>query len=76
MRRVNFSIEDNKPLIEIGREYEITEYLSAKYYYMLEDSLGMSAPIPLGERIKSKKGVVVEKKETERAKIAVLEFDE
>ena len=52
MRRVEFSIEDNGPMIEIGKEYEVTEYL------------------------KSRKGVVVEKKNTPRSKIAVLEFPE
>lgn len=36
----------------------------------------MSAPIPLAQRLKSRKGVVVEKKNTPRSKIAVLEFPE
>lgn len=76
MRRVEFSIEDNGPMIEIGKEYEVTEYLSTNYFYMLQDSLGMSAPIPLAQRLKSRKGVVVEKKNTPRSKIAVLEFPE
>ena len=76
MRRVEFSIEDNGPMIEIGKEYEVTEYLSANYFYMMQDSLGMSAPIPLNQRLKTRKGVAVEKKNTERLKIAVLEFDE
>lgn len=40
MRRIEFSIEDNGPMIEIGKEYEVTEYLSANYFYMLQDSLG------------------------------------
>ena len=47
MRRIEFSIEDNGPMIEIGKEYEVTEYLSANYFYMLQDSLGMSAPFHL-----------------------------
>lgn len=76
MRQVEFSIEDNGPLLEIGKEYEITEYMSAHYFYMIQDALGMSAPIPVGQRLKSRKGIVVEKKHTARQNIAVLEFDE
>lgn len=76
MRRLEFSIEDNGPRIEIGKEYEVTEYLSANYFYMIQDALGMSAPVPLNQRLKSKKGIAEEKKKTARQNIAVLEFDE
>lgn len=76
MRRIEFSIEDNGPNIEIGREYEVTEYLSANYFYMMENALGMSPPIPLNQRLKTRRGKVVEKKNTERLRIAVLEFEE
>ena len=76
MRRVEFSIEDNEPSIEIGKEYEVVEYLSANYFYMMENALGMSPPVPLNQRLKTRKGKVVEKKNTERLKLAVLEFDE
>ena len=76
MRRVEFSIEYNGPTIEIGKEYEVTEYLSANYFYMMQDSLGMSAPIPINQRLKTRKGVAVEKKNTGRLNVVVLEFDE
>ena len=76
MRRVEFSIEDNGPSIEIGKEYEVVEYLSANYFYMMENALGMSPPVPLNQRLKTRKGKVVEKKNTERLKLAVMEFDE
>ena len=76
MRRVEFSIEDNGPSIEIGKEYEVVEYLSANYFYMMENALGMSPPVPLNQRLKTRKGKVEEKKNTERLKLAVLEFDE
>lgn len=76
MRRVEFSIEDNGPKLEIGKEYAIIEYQSANYFYMIEDALGMSSPIPLNQGLKSRKGIVVEKKKTARQNVAVLEFDE
>lgn len=76
MRRIDFSIEDNGPLLEIGKVYTVTEFLSAKYYYMMEDSLGMSPPIPLDKRLKTNKGKLIELKQGKVLKLAVLEFDE
>ncbi len=76
MVRLEFSIEDNGPMLEVGKEYEITEYLSANYFYMIENAWGMSAPVPLSKRLKSRRGKVVEKKKTARQNVAVLEFDE
>jgi hypothetical protein len=43
---------------------------------MIEPALGMSRPYPVGERLKSAEGRVLEKKRTERFNVAVLEFDE
>ncbi len=76
MRLMEFSIEDNGPLLEIGQIVEVKEYETTFYTYMLENSLGMSKPYPISERLLSRKGKVVEKKNTPRSKIAVLEFDE
>lgn len=76
MRLMEFSIEDNGPLLEIGQIVEVKEYETTFYTYMLENSLGMSKPFPISERLLSRKGKVVEKKNTPRYKIAVLEFDE
>lgn len=76
MRLMEFSIEDNGPLLEIGQIVEVKEYETTFYTYMLENSLGMSKPFPISERLLSRKGKVVEKKNTPRSKIAVLEFDE
>lgn len=76
MRLIEFSIEDNGPYLEIGKEYNIIEYLSANYYYMIENAWGMSPPIPLNERLTSTRGVLKEKKDTARSKLAVFEFNE
>ncbi len=76
MRLMEFSIEDNGPMLEIGQIVEIKEYETTFYTYMLENSLGMSRPYPISERLLSRKGKIVEKKNTPRSKIAVLEFDE
>lgn len=76
MRLMEFSIEDNGPMLEIGQIVEVKEYETTFYTYMIENSLGMSRPYPVGERLMSRKGKVVEKKDTPRSKIAVLEFDE
>ena len=76
MRLMEFSIEDNGPMLEIGQIVEVKEYETTFYTYMIENSLGMSRPYPISERLMSRKGKVVEKKNTPRSKIAVLEFDE
>lgn len=75
MRLMEFSIEDNGPMLEIGQWVEVKEYETTFYTYMIADSLGMSRPYPASERLKTRKGKVIEKRTTPR-KIAVLEFDE
>lgn len=76
MRLMEFSIEDNGPMLEIGQYVEVKEYVTTFYTYMIADALGMSRPYPASERLMSRRGKVVEKKNTARSKIAVLEFDE
>lgn len=76
MRRIDFSIEDNEKFLEIGKIYEVTEFLSTNYFYMLENSYGMSPPIPLNQRLKSRHGKLVEIKQGKVLKLATLEFDE
>lgn len=76
MRLVEFSIEDNGVFLEIGKKYNISEFQSANYYYMIENAWGMSHPIPANQRIKSTCGILKEIKNTSRSKLAILEFDE
>lgn len=73
MRRLEFSIESND--VEIGKTYKVIEYTSTFYSYMMEDSLGMSHPIPFSERLKTNQGKVVEIK-NDKIRSAILEFDE
>lgn len=76
MRLIEFSIEDNGQYLEIGKEYNINEFQSTNYYYMIENSWGMSKPIPATERLKTTRGILREKKDTVKSKIAIFEFDE
>ena len=50
--------------------------LPTSYYYTIEHALGMSANFKQAERLKTRRGIVKELKETPQFHIAVLEFDE
>ncbi len=76
MRTMEFTVE-NLAAFEVGKELGVSEgVLPSAYYYMLEDALGMSGNFTSRERLKSKRGKVVELKKTPKFNIAVLEFDE
>ncbi len=74
MRQEEFAIDQNH--LEIGKEYNIIEYGSGVYSYMIENSLGMSHPLPSAKRIKSKVGKCVEILDDRKIRAAILEFDE
>lgn len=77
MRTMEFTIENNKDMLEIGQEVNVIEgELPSSYYYMIEHAIGMSSNYSGRERLKSTKGTVIEIKETERFNIAVLQFQE
>jgi uncharacterized membrane protein (UPF0127 family) len=77
MRTMEFTIEDNGPMLKIGEMVPVKEYYCPSgYSYMIEPALGMSRPYEMGQRLHCTEGRVVEKKKTERFNIAVLEFDE
>ena len=72
--RIPEEIEDR---LKPGMEVNVTEgVLPSSYYYMIEHALGMSANFRQAERLKTRRGVVKELKETPQFHIAVLEFDE
>ena len=76
MRTMDFTTE-NLDLFEIGQEYEVTEYpLPSSYYYIMEHALGISANFVNAQRLKTRKGVVRDKKATAKFNFVVLEFDE
>ena len=70
MRQEEFKME-RTGLVEIGQVIPITEgKLPNSYYY------AMSANYPVGNRIKSKEGKVVDVKETPKGYFVTVEFDE
>ena len=76
MRQEEFKME-RTGLVEIGQVLSITEgKLPSSYYYTLGKAYAMSANFPVGNRIKSKEGKVVDIKETEKGFFVTVEFDE
>ena len=74
MREMEFTIEDTEAL-KPGMEVGVTEgVLPTSYYYTIEHALGMSANFKQAERLKTRRGIVKELKETPQFHIAVLEF--
>jgi hypothetical protein len=64
-------------LLEVGDVLPITEgKLPNSYYYTLGKAYAMSANYPVGNRILSQEGTVVEVKETEKGYFVTVEFDE
>ena len=63
--------------VEIGQVLPITEgKLPTSYYYTLGKAYAMSANFPVGNRIKSKEGKVVDIKETPKGFFVTVEFEE
>ena len=89
MRQEEFKME-RTGLVEIGQVIPITEgKLPNSYYYTLGKAYAMSANYPVGNRIRSGEGKVVDvketekktpkkkkKKETEKGYFVTVEFDE
>ena len=66
MRTEEFKME-RTGLVEIGQVIPITEgKLPTSYYYTLGKAYAMSGNFPVGNRIKSKEGKVIDIKETEK----------
>ena len=76
MRQEEFKME-RTGLVEIGQVIPITEgKLPNSYYYTLGKAYAMSANYPVGNRIRSREGKVVDVKETEKGYFVTVEFDE
>ena len=76
MRQEEFKME-RMGLVQIGAVIPITEgKLPTSYYYTLGKAYAMSANFPVGNRIKSKEGKVVDIKETPKGFFVTVEFDE
>ncbi len=77
MRTIKFHIENNGHMLSINQIVEVKEYkASSNYFYVIENSIGMSKPFSVRERLNSSKGKVLEIKNDGKFNIAVLEFDE
>lgn len=77
MRKMNFHIEDNGDKLTVGQKIGVKEaYALCGYSYLLDDMLGMSAPYPVSERLKSSVGTVLEITNDGKMNIAVIGFDE
>ena len=76
MRQEEFKME-RTGLVEIGQVIPITEgKLPNSYYYTLGKAYAMSANYPVGNRIRSGEGKVVDVKETEKGYFVTVEFAE
>lgn len=76
MREMQFTM--SRPnLVKSGDEIEITEgKLSSSYYYTIEPAVAMSGNYATSERLKARKGVVLEVGETSRGYYVLVAFNE
>ena len=76
MRQMEFKME-RPGLTKVGDELSFTEgKLPTSYYYTIEHAIAMSGNYAVSERLKSRKGTVVDVKETEKGYFVTMEFDE
>lgn len=76
MRIEEFKME-RMNLVQIGEEVEIEERSTdAFFYYLLLPASAMSGNYKTPDRIKSRKGIVHDIKETEKGFFVEIEFDE
>ena len=76
MRRMEFKME-RPGLTKVGDHLKITEgKLPTPSSYTIEHAIAMSGNYTVSERLKSREGVVVDIKETEKGFFVTMEFDE
>ena len=76
MRQMEFKME-RPGLTKVGEHLSVTEgKLPTSYYYTIEHAIAMSGNYAVSERLKTREGVVVDVKETEKGYFVTMEFDE
>lgn len=76
MRQMEFKME-RPGLTKVGEHLKVTEgRLPTSYYYTIEHAIAMSGNYPVGERLKTREGVVTGIRETESGYFVMMEFDE
>lgn len=76
MRQMEFKME-RSGLTRIGERLSVVEgKLPTSYYYTIEHAIAMSGNYTVSERLKTREGVVVDIKETEKGFYVIMEFDE
>ncbi|MBR3811927.1 MAG: hypothetical protein IKJ16_06345 [Agathobacter sp.] len=76
MRRMEFKME-RSGLAQIGDRLSVTEgKLPTSYYYTIEHAIAMSGNYTVSERLKTREGIVVDIKETEKGFYMIMEFEE
>lgn len=76
MRQMEFKME-RPGLTQKGERLSVTESkLPTSYYYTIEHAIAMSGNYAVSERLKTREGVVVDVKETDKGYFVTMEFDE
>ncbi len=76
MRKMEFKME-RPGLLEVGQDITVTEgVLPSNYYYTIDPSLAMSGNIPFRDRMKARKGKVIDIVENARGFYVTAEFDD
>ena len=76
MRQMEFKME-RPGLTKVGERLHITESkLPTSYYYTIEHAIAMSGNYEVSQRLKTREGIVVDVKETEKGFFVTMEFDE
>ena len=76
MRQMEFKME-RPGLTKVGDHLKITESkLPTSYYYTIEHAIAMSGNYEVSQRLRSRQGIVVDVKETEKGYFVTMEFDE
>ena len=75
MRDIEFKME-RKGLVQIGDKVDIIERDGVSYSYIIEPAVAMSGCFAVGDRIKSREGIVKDIRENERGFYVIVSFDE